>query len=90
MDGTGHPNGDRLSSEPVAGNEMDENLTPGNHSPSDDATRHGSGLPSGAPVSPVVTTDPFAAGVEAVTSSEIGVQTLLNRLKQSIASAKVN
>lgn len=34
--------------------------------------------------------DPFKADVALVTESEIGIQTLLNRLKQSIASAKVS
>lgn len=33
--------------------------------------------------------DPMAKAVRDVTNSEIGVATLLNRLKQSIASAKV-
>lgn len=32
---------------------------------------------------------PLARSVDTVVNSEIGVQTLLNRLKQSIASAKV-
>jgi hypothetical protein len=41
-----------------------------------------------APPPPQV--DPLAKSVETVVNSEIGVQTLLNRLKQSIASAKVS
>jgi hypothetical protein len=38
---------------------------------------------------PQVQADPNAKAVQAVINSEIGVSTLLNRLKQSIASAKV-
>lgn len=38
---------------------------------------------------PSASLNPHAAAVESVTSSEIGIQTLLDRLKQSIASAKV-
>lgn len=40
-----------------------------------------------APAHPQLT--PLARSVDTVVNSEIGVQTLLNRLKQSIASAKV-
>jgi len=38
---------------------------------------------------PPVQADPNAKAVQAVINSEIGVSTLLNRLKQSVASAKV-
>ena len=38
---------------------------------------------------PQAQADPNAKAVQAVINSEIGVSTLLNRLKQSIASAKV-
>jgi hypothetical protein len=39
---------------------------------------------------PQAQSDPNAKAVHDVTNSEIGVATLLNRLKQSIASAKVS
>jgi hypothetical protein len=48
---------------------------------------HGDSVSMSSP--PAAQVDPLAKSVETVVNSEIGVQTLLNRLKQSIASAKV-
>ncbi len=45
--------------------------------------------PSLSNTSPLAQVDPNAKAVHEVVNSEIGVSTLLNRLKQSIASAKV-
>lgn len=50
---------------------------------------HVSAKTDDADATPSASLDPHAAAVESVTSSEIGIQTLLDRLKQSIASAKV-
>lgn len=48
---------------------------------------NGDSITTSAP--PPVLTNPNAKAVHDVVNSEIGVATLLNRLKQSIASAKV-
>jgi hypothetical protein len=88
-------NPDRLHSEPpeYLHNERNDSMSLGaapNPNGDDVSPINGDAAP--APVSsglPPNQLDPNAKGVHDVVNSEIGVATLLNRLKQSIASAKV-
>ncbi|KAI9740113.1 MAG: hypothetical protein M1818_004864 [Claussenomyces sp. TS43310] len=67
--------------------ERDDKMSSGGRPSSDDAApMNGNGRVDSAPS--VAQVDPHAEAVQSVVTSEIGVQTLLNRLKQSIASAK--
>lgn len=79
MDGE-HSGTDRLGPEPPVSADLEDGELYLEEEPT-----NGEAAP--AQTSPV---DTFKAGVTSVTESEIGIQTLLNRLKQSIASAKAS
>ncbi|KAL2065434.1 hypothetical protein VTL71DRAFT_3104 [Oculimacula yallundae] len=86
-------NPDRLHSEPPDFSSQQRDRTgsmslgaPPNPNGDDVSPLNGDSVPASAP--PSATFNPNAKAVHDVVNSEIGVSTLLNRLKQSIASAK--
>ncbi|KFZ20727.1 hypothetical protein V502_03006, partial [Pseudogymnoascus sp. VKM F-4520 (FW-2644)] len=66
--------------------ESSERMSSSTGAPTENATTPSGNAPASA--APAPTPGPYTEQVQNVVNSEIGVQTLLNRLKQSVASAK--